>query len=352
MEEKKLHDIMEVIELIPEMPTSHLVIYARLWQFETWLRQMVYVELRARNGNEWRKHLVGINENVKKSDKKLTYMPKPENVDFSFVTFGSLTKTISKKWFLFKDYLPLKAIWVAKVEDISQIRNRIAHFRTGHIDDSKRVIQLLRDVDKGFFKFCTSLNQSVHSRSVDIADPVIYEFAELNLYIKRDVLDTRDSIYSHFSKKLEIKIEITKRPWIKTKVIYPKVLGKPGFFYDLNIHIHDNHVIRYEDLLKSTFSLHDSILYIILSSSGNHLRVIVPSLLGKEMLIAIFEAFINASANNLWPGKAISTLSKKTVDDDIDVTQRVADKWPEYVIGPKNPISFLCADMDCSFFGA
>jgi hypothetical protein len=30
----------------------------------------------------------------------------------------------------------------------------------------------------------------------------------------------------------------------------------------------------------------------------------------------------------------------------------LADEWPEYVLGPSNPLTFLDPEMKCSFFGA
>ena len=35
------------------MPIQAINTYSRLWQFETWLRTMVYVELRALLGDDW-----------------------------------------------------------------------------------------------------------------------------------------------------------------------------------------------------------------------------------------------------------------------------------------------------------
>jgi hypothetical protein len=32
--------------------------------------------------------------------------------------------------------------------------------------------------------------------------------------------------------------------------------------------------------------------------------------------------------------------------------KRTADEWPEYVLGPDDPLEFLTPEMRCSFFGA
>ena len=108
MDTTKSQNILATIEAIPELPDTHLITYARLWQFETWLRHMVYVELRAKYGDDWGKSLRGNVNNAKKSDQKLTHMPSPEKMDLSFGTLGALTNTISTEWSLFEKFLPYK----------------------------------------------------------------------------------------------------------------------------------------------------------------------------------------------------------------------------------------------------
>jgi hypothetical protein len=44
------------------MLASAVSLYARWWQLETWLRELVYVELRARDGIDWHDQL-GVNPN-------------------------------------------------------------------------------------------------------------------------------------------------------------------------------------------------------------------------------------------------------------------------------------------------
>jgi hypothetical protein len=315
---------------------------------------MVYVELQAKYGDNWNAHMMNKAEKPRRNDQSLTHMPTPEKLDLSYISFDSLSRIISEEWTLFDAFLPPQNIWDAKIEEVSQIRNRVAHFRKGHVDDYQRVIQLMRDVDNGFFKFCTSLNNSVHSLSIDTNDPIIRKFAKLNPWVRKDNLniDEDDDIFAHFARSFEIKIDIVKRPWINAPIDYSQVIGYPGFFYDLNIHEHEGRDFDYKEILKSTKSLHEHILYISLSSSVRHVRVLIPSLLGKEMLIVIIRAFIDAAANNLIPRRSDTSLSMESAEREMDRIENIADQWPEYVIGPKNPISFLDSDMECSFFGA
>src|SRR4029077_4848207 len=133
--------------------------YARLWQFETWLRRMVYVELRALKGDDWHASLPTSTKPFE-ADKRLIYLPTPEEDPISYVQLGALERAIDANWSLFERYLPPQTIWKAKLEEVSQIRHRVAHFRVGHADDHRRLIQFLRDLDAGFWRFCTSYNDA------------------------------------------------------------------------------------------------------------------------------------------------------------------------------------------------
>jgi hypothetical protein len=62
---------------VPDLPQQVLETYARLWQLETWLRQLVYVQLRAKSGDAWEGH-VNRALNSKTNDRRLTHMPTPD----------------------------------------------------------------------------------------------------------------------------------------------------------------------------------------------------------------------------------------------------------------------------------
>ena len=143
----------------PDVPEQALRIYARLWQFETWLRHMVYVELRALQGDGWSAGLSAKAYSLE-ADKRLTHMPTPEMNALSYAQLSQLTKLIGTNWCCFESYLPPRDLWDAKLVEISQIRHRIAHFRVGHVDDLPRLIQFLRDIDRGFWIFCTTYNEA------------------------------------------------------------------------------------------------------------------------------------------------------------------------------------------------
>ena len=157
---------------------------------------------------------------------------------------------------------------------------------------------------------------------------------------------------SIIQQSLKSSLKLLKRPWSDTPKDFSQVIGQPGYFYDLNIHCYDNSTFNYDELLKRTASLHNSALYLMLDGFRDNLRIILPSVLGKDNLITLFDAFIDASANNIWPGAANQSFSDEEVENNIKAVQSIADKWPEYVLGPENPLTFLEPEMECLFFSA
>ena len=118
---------------VEDVPEQALRVYARLWQFETWLRRMVYFELRALKGEDWSQDVPAA-AGPFEADKALTHMPTPEMSALRYLSLSQLTKLVRGQWRCFEGYLPPQALWDAKLAEISQIRHRSAHFRVGHVE--------------------------------------------------------------------------------------------------------------------------------------------------------------------------------------------------------------------------
>jgi hypothetical protein len=126
--------------------------YCLFYQLERWLREMVYLELKAHFGENWwteaeqalkRSRGGGIPAaRSLRADKRHPHMSTPENDPLWFLSFDSLTKIIldKKLWRLFASYLTTKSLIRARFDEISPIRNRIAHYRALHKDDIDRVV--------------------------------------------------------------------------------------------------------------------------------------------------------------------------------------------------------------------
>lgn len=84
------------------------------------------------------------------------------------------------------------------------------------------------------------------------------------------------------------------------------------------------------------------IIHFCLDSFATSIRFTIPAVVGSDRVIEIVTNLINVLENSL-------TLLRETNLEDA-VVQKIADQWPENVIGPKNPLTFLSPDMPCSFF--
>lgn len=325
---------------VSELHPQVLETYAHLWQFETWLRRFVYVQLRALDGDAWETKIKAANaKKPKENDKRMSHMPTSEDDVLSFIQLSELKRVISEHWLLFEAYLPPKMIWDAKLEEILTIRHRIAHFRSLHRDDLPRVMQFLRDIDNGFWRFCTSYN---NARPVlpQSDDPVVEHFLPLDLFAWTEVENMTWARVGHAdpSERFAVTVEVLSMAWAKWSV---PIAGQEGFLYDVTIHARGQRHFDYRRLLRSTKPLHQHIVHICLDGGAKPFRFTVPACLGKATIIEVIEGFYDAAQNNVMP----------SLDESPDsAVQQFSDTLPEYVLGPNNPLTFLNPDMPCALF--
>lgn len=327
----------------PPLPSGRLDCYVSLWQLELWLRELVYLELKSRYGTDWAKYLVGLRRGPKRADSRLTHMPTRERGPLSYLTFDALIKTISKHRRLFAPYLPVRSVWDARIEEVAQIRNRVAHFRQGHDGDLARVRQLLADTDKGIWTFCTSYNDA-HPIYPPRREKVAREFINLDPFPWGL---TSDGALARFGSAprdmlISVTIEMLRRPWLKAK-LPGQISGKYGYLYDVNIGARQNRAFDYANLLSNTKRLHDRSCHIFLDAYAGTLRLTIPSVLGASVIADTIHQFIEMAHHALRPSHA-GLLGG-------GVASLVQD-WPEYVLGPDHPFSFLGPDMPCTMFGS
>lgn len=309
-------------------------IYARLWEFETWLRRMVYIELRAKRGDEWKQGLKPVSEAFE-ADKALTHMGTSEQNDFSYAQLYQLLDLIENNWHCFENYFPPKKLWKAKTHEISQIRNRIAHFRTSHPDDLQRVEQFLRDIDQGFWKFCTSYNEKVPALPQS-TDPVTEHFLHLDPLPWGEIEPKNWARVGQVNRSLVVGLEVNKsyRPWFDANATNA---DNSGIFYDLSLLSLDRK-FDVPRLLESTRRIHQHLVTVDFDRHSSRVRIVVPAVLGFEKVIEIGTEVVK------WAGNAVNR-GISPVDH-----KKLANDWPEYVLSDDDPMSFLDPDMPCPFF--
>jgi len=339
MTETEIRSDSTPFEEASEVPERALRIYARLWQFETWLRRMVYVELRALLGDDWSQSLRA-NAKAFNSDKFLKHMPTPEMNALSYSPLSELTRLVQEHWACFEPYLPPQSLWQAKLEEIAQIRHRIAHFRVGHTDDYPRLLQFLRDIDKGFWTFCTSYNDA-HPILPQSEDRVTTHFLALDPLPWSELEPNKWAQIGHVDKSpvIGMTVAVLIRPWAPAT---RQIDGTPGHLYDFTLMAHERRKFDYAKLLERSRNLHDHAAHFCLSTFEETLRVTVPAVLGATMIIELVEELLEMARYNV-------SRSRNPAAPD---AEGIASEWPEYVLGPKNPLTFLSPDMPCTFFSA
>ncbi len=334
---RRAHDVRE-------LPERVLQTYARVWQLETWLRRMVYVELRAHLGDDWKikvKHEEA--QRPQKADKALVHMPTPEEDPLSYVQLSELCRIVSENRRLFDPFLPPAGVWEGRMKEISQVRHRVAHFRQGNERDLDRVVNLLRDLDKGFWKFITTYNEQHHVLPHD-GDPVFAHFLPLDLIPFVEVAPREWAQVGSIPHDawFGVSVAATARPWANW--VEP-VAGREGIFYDATIYLRGSRrrYFDYQNWLENTRQLHKYVAHICLEDRADSIRVTVPAILGKERVIEILDHMINMARSSACTGEWPSY--KGTI-------KNVADEWPEYVLEPQHPLTRLTRDMPCSIFEA
>src|SRR5262245_56862843 len=140
------------------VPKSAVRLFRMCWQLETWLRMLVYVELRAAR-LDWeqpiKKHIRDWPPHSLERDKRLHHMATHHQATLSYLTFGQLWDMIADtdNWSLFAPYFPPKENAEIRVEEVKAIRNRVAHFRDPHAQDAARLELFLRDMEAGIRRF-------------------------------------------------------------------------------------------------------------------------------------------------------------------------------------------------------
>lgn len=326
------------LQKISDVNEQSLVVYARLWQLENWLREMLYVELKSQKGRNW----INFNKttNTYEADKKLHHIPTSDHSPVSYLTFSELTNLIKNNWELFSIYLPPLNQWEAKLEEIVHIRNRIAHYRKGHSDDLDRLLQLMRDIDNGLWVFCTSYNDKHYIIPQD-KDPITKKYLELDPFAPKQISENEWAAFGSAPQDMRytVIIKSIKRKWAAYSEI---VDGTPGYLYDITIVLRNQRQYNYKKFLDQTRTLYSNFVHICLDTFSSSIRVTLPAVLGNEKVIGIIDELIDKTENTMENSRQINV-------DDLYV-QKLSEKYPEYVLGPKNPLTFLCPECPCSFF--
>jgi hypothetical protein len=316
------------------VPQSAVRLFRMSWQLETWLRTLVYVELRAAR-LEWEQ---SIKQRVRdwpphslQKDKSLHHMVTPHQAALSYLTLGQLWDVISDddNWPLFAPYFPPKENADVRVQEVKAIRNRVAHFRDPHPQDADRLQLFLSDIDKGIHRFCS--RYTVGRRPRDSADDPVTE----HLAQSWDDIGYGIELCPPDGKWLYAPPPNRQRPllharleWL-THACYARA-SLQGIIYRLTTSAPVSGTIDVVDFLEGTRSVHKDIIHILLTSD-HEITVTIPAVHGTErtaeLVSIVLSASLNSSRSHTW-----RNLKRARLD------------WPEYVLWPDHVLTFFTAE--------
>lgn len=190
------------------MPLLALETYARWWQLESWLRELAYVELRARDGVAWASNAKMATGRLT-SDATFAHMAGPDRANpLAYLDYSQLLNVIEGNWDLFTKTLVVRSSWTGRQEDLQRIRHRVAHLRWPADDDKERIEQTLRDLERGAFIALATYNKRFSPGGEELDHPVA------NGWVGRTRSDAHRLI-SHAAADYDVRFRLTRsfRPW-------------------------------------------------------------------------------------------------------------------------------------------
>jgi hypothetical protein len=221
--------------------------FVRWSQLETWLRQLVHLELSAAYGRKWIDALAPKLSNRAANDAANSYMLSPDDESLlSYSDMSDLFRLIEHPdhWPLFESSLLPLIRWRGLTDELRAIRNRIAHCRKPHHDDVARIELLLRNLEPGAKMALQSYYESIDN--LDPSDTI----AKTWLGKQPPWAHIRD----HAERKYDtmFRMRFSRRPWGDGTT----AIGTKGVLVHARWHIRDGYVFPHAvwpDLLDRGF---------------------------------------------------------------------------------------------------
>jgi hypothetical protein len=208
------------------MPPMSSALYGRWWQLETWLRSLVYIELRASKGSAWVDELPKNSESRQQGEQEFQYMVTPDAQDrLAYADVSCLLKIIQDNWDLFKNSLLPRNVWAGRVEELQAIRNRIGHCRRPHDDDLARLEQTLRDINSGAISAIMAFNRRFNPGE-DWTDNVVDSWVRMRH-------PTAVRLINHADRQYEttFRLQYSRRTWSKPLIQGQTISGVSGYIW-------------------------------------------------------------------------------------------------------------------------
>lgn len=276
--------------LTNNVPAHALALYGRWWQFETWLRSLAYVELRAKYGIKWVERLDSDSTKRQAKDQQRQYMSSPDWEDpLAYLDASKLFDVIEADWDLFEPSLIEQDAWKGRRAELLKIRHRIGHMRRPHSDDLGRLEQTLRDLDKGALRAILAYQHEYDPRDLcSEGHPVVRSW----VYGEHE---TAERLIEHAANNYDtsFRISLVRRPWVSPPPDGDKLEeNSAGYLWYVRFNFRDRFVqvpqlwrSRYLDTLTRKHLVH------VLIASVSHVTVTFPMVDSEFVADAIGNLF-------------------------------------------------------------
>jgi hypothetical protein len=304
------------------VPASAVAFYARWWQLETWLRQLVYTELRAKYGTGWLDHLAQKAPSRAAKDEINKYMATPDasNV-LAYLDVSDLLKLIGSEehWQLFEPSLLPRTRWDGTVELLQDLRNRNAHCRRPHPDDLGRIEQTLRDLEKGARVALEAHNRrSLFTPKMD--DPIAVGWM-------RKEHPAASRLVDHCAEQYDahLRLEWSARPWADV-LEEGDIAAKEGFFVHASFSLHRGHLNLarfWQDYFYDRSPLNHWLVFLVVDGLSSP-SFTFSAVDGAERVNDVIGIAFDAVIASHWP-EAPATFDMEKLDEEYERLRKTAE---------------------------
>jgi hypothetical protein len=303
------------------VPASAVAFYARWWQLETWLRQLVYIELRAKYGTEWLDHLAKTAPSRAAKDEINRYMATPDASNaLAYLDVSDLLNLIGsdEHWPLFEPSLLPRSRWDGTVETLRDLRNRNAHCRRPHEDDLGRIEQTLRDLEKGARIALEAHNVRAQFRE-DMGDPIAIG------WMRKEHPDA-SRLIDHCAEQYQayLRLEWSVRPWA-TAPEEDQIAGSEGVFVHASFHLNQgelNLARFWRDYFYDSSALNHWLVFLIMDGLSTP-SFTFSAVDGAESVNDVIGAAFDAVITSQYP-RTLPSFDMDNLDEEYDGLRKTA----------------------------
>lgn len=242
------------------VPEDALQFFARWWRLESYLRDLVYTELRTHHGLGYTDELSPQARHRAEKDRVNEYIASADADELlSYLDAGQLLDLISERWELFESTLLPQQRWHPRLEELRSLRNRISHCRRPHSTDLPRLDMLLGDLELGAKRFFSSYNDT--SCEVNSKDPFARAWIGGRHREAGLIQHARDQYWTR------MHVRLSRRPWASEADGAP-VSGRSGFLWHVDWIMDSRRISprRLWESLEGTPQTRDQIVHLLFAN--------------------------------------------------------------------------------------